>query len=126
MSAIITRIDPATDLTVHTIEGPITNHDIIHTFEEYFHGETTSAMVWDFSAAEFNGCRDEDVQSIAVAANKQTAFRSGGKTALVLPGDLQFGLGRMFETFAELENDCVQVQSFRSMDDAMAWINAKL
>ncbi|MDA8139990.1 MAG: hypothetical protein M0036_15185 [Desulfobacteraceae bacterium] len=125
MSAIITNIDARNDLTIHTLEGPISSNDIITTIEEYYRGQPTTHIIWDFTAATLNQCRDEDIQAIAVAANKHSKAWPDSKTALVLPGDLQFGLGRMYETFAELENGATQVQSFRGMTEAQAWLAKK-
>lgn len=122
MSAIITHLDHRNDLTTHTLEGPITAEDIIATIEAYYSGEPTHYIVWDFSEVTLNQCKEENLKSIAVAANKCAKQRDGGKTALVLPSDLQFGLGRMYETFAELENAPIPVRSFRSMPEAMAWL----
>jgi hypothetical protein len=45
------------------------------------------------------------------------------KFAIVAPGDLAYGLGRMYETYRSLnEKSTKQVGVFRSMQEALAWI----
>jgi hypothetical protein len=127
-SAIITRVDPRLDLTVHTFEGAITSQDIIGTIEEYYRGRPTSNVVWDYAEAEFDQCGEENLKSIVMAASKHawsTSNAKSFKSALILPGDPQFAIGRMFETFAELENTSTQIQSFRSMTEAKQWLGVK-
>jgi len=45
--------------------------------------------------------------------------------AIVAPGDLAFGLGRMYSTYRELEPRSTKaVRVFRTMDEALAWLDA--
>jgi hypothetical protein len=49
--------------------------------------------------------------------------RPKGKTALVSNKDLDFGLSRVSEAYANIENLPWEIRSFRSMDEALKWIN---
>ena len=58
----------------------------------------------------------------AVSAGMDT--RTGtAKFAIVAPGDLAYGLGRMFQSYRELdERSTKQVAVFRTMEEAREWI----
>jgi hypothetical protein len=44
--------------------------------------------------------------------------------AIVAPGDLAFGLGRMYSTYRELDPRSTKaVRVFRTMDEALAWLD---
>ncbi len=122
MSAIITNINRDADLTLHSIEGDITWEDIVVTIEEYYLGQPTTFVIWDYTGAGPSHCSEENIRSIAQTAGQYAQSRAGGKTALVLPKDLQFGVGRVFESYAELADMPVTVRSFRLMAEAAAWL----
>jgi len=122
MSVIITHVDERSQLSVHTIEGAINDDDIITTIEEYNRGEPTLFVIWDFSDADLSGFNEENIQFMLKFGKHYTANQTGGKTALVLPDDMQFGLGRMVEAYAELMGIDRPIRSFRSQAAARRWL----
>ena len=78
-----------------------------------------------------------DVQQVAVPspdrarqlarlAAHMDAPATASKFAIVAPGDLAFGLGRMCEAYRSLDSRSTkQVRVFRSMADACAWLGTK-
>ena len=45
-----------------------------------------------------------------------------GRTAIVAPRDLDYGIGRMFEVYADIERLTVKFVTFRSMVEAKVWL----
>lgn len=123
MSAIITHVDKRLQLTIHRIEGAVTDEDLITTIIEYNKGKSTTNIIWDFSAADLNGFEEEHVHAVVKSGKKYSDNHKGGKTALVLPDDTKFSLGRMAEAYAELVALEFPVRSFRSMADAKRWMD---
>ena len=123
MSSIVTHIEREKELTTHTLEGKINGKDIITTIEEYYMGSPTRDVIWDYTETQFSNCKDESIQTIVIVAAKYAKLRVGGKNALILPGDLQFGLGRVFEALAEAEDLPIPTRSFRSIQEAVQWLN---
>ncbi len=123
MSAIITHIDNRLQLTIHRIEGAVTDEDLITTIVEYNRGEPTTNIIWDFSAADLSGFQEEHVHAIIKFGKTYSKSHMGGKSALVLPDDTQFSLGRMAEAYAELLGLDFPVKSFRSIADAKQWMD---
>ena len=62
----------------------------------------------------------DHVQGLSMFANSQN-FRSQ-VSAVVCPHDLTFGIGRMFESFAEADGRRVRV--FREVEDAKSWLRS--
>jgi len=122
MGTIETSIDYEIALTIHTVKGQVTAEEIVRKIEEYYSGETTMLAIWDFSEASVVKLSAEEVRSILPVARKFAETRKGGKSALVFSTDSEYGLGRMFEAFTELDAFPVEIRSFRSMKDAMEWL----
>lgn len=58
---------------------------------------------------------------MAVSVDAET--RSAGKTAIVAPEDLIYGLSRMFEVYAEEHASGARSwKTFRDIEDATAWL----
>ena len=122
MSSIVTHIENNKALTIHTLEGEISGADIITTIEEYYYGEATQDVIWDYSNAQLQNCKDESIKAIVKVANRYADRRPGGRSALVLPSDLKFGLGRVYEALAEAANSVIVTKSFRSLQEARDWL----
>ncbi len=59
----------------------------------------------------------------AMAVSSGDAMQSVGKTAIVAPASLVFGLSRMFQAYAEAHTSGVRTwQTFRNIEDAAAWL----
>jgi hypothetical protein len=54
----------------------------------------------------------------------QKEKRPAGKTAIVAPDDLRFGMSRIAEAFAEMEKLPWEMKAFRSIDTAINWLAA--
>ena len=64
-------------------------------------------------------------KNVSRIANYVTWFkesREGGKTAIVSPRDLEFGIGRMFDTFGEIKNVKFEIRVFRNLPAAREWL----
>ncbi|MEP6668802.1 MAG: hypothetical protein ABJF10_06605 [Chthoniobacter sp.] len=75
-------------------------------------------QLFDFRQVTNAAFSDEDVRMLAT----RNIFRGNSKRALVVSSDEHFGLGRMFETYRELEGEH-GITIFREMDDALAWLS---
>jgi hypothetical protein len=53
-----------------------------------------------------------------------TYSRKGGRTAIVTGSDADFGLSRMFQIYAELEDFPFQILVSRSMREAHQWLTS--
>jgi hypothetical protein len=50
-------------------------------------------------------------------------MRKGCKAAIVAPKDLEFGVGRITQSFGQNEQLPYPIMAFRSMDEAKQWLD---
>ena len=51
-----------------------------------------------------------------------TKKRAGGKTAIVGKFDVDFGLARMYEAYADYEKIQIEYKVFHQLDEAIKWL----
>ena len=115
------------DMVEHTVRsrawGVVTDDDLRNHVERirrlFEQGilDSTWAQVADFSAAQrCDHVSSDEIRRLAAC----NPWPEGSLRALVLPSDVGFGLGRMYEMLcgARGENVCV----VRSKADALAWL----
>jgi len=117
--------DVGQNLTVITANGSVTSDDIIGALEDFYKHSYTLNLLWDFTRAHETGIDKPQMHRIVEAAKSHAHLRAGGKTAIVGPEDAQFGVGRMYEAFSELAGHPVAHGVFRSVREALVWLNTK-
>ena len=120
MAEIETSIDSQIGLTVQTLSGRLTSREILTKLDEYYRGETTLLILWDFTNATWSGITSAELRATVKEGKKYS--RKGGKTALVFATDVDFGIGRMLEAYAYLEGFDFVFNSFRDMREAELWL----
>ena len=125
MAPIKTSVDNENNLAVHTVKGPVKVEEIAGKIEEYHTGEPAKFAIWDFTAADLTNFSNEQLRSLVDVGKRFAERRAGGKTALVVPHDLAFALGRMWESHAKLESFAVENRAFRSIEEAKNWLEIK-
>ena len=120
--SIETTRDADQDLTTHVVTGFVSEEEMHGALEDFYEGQPTALVLWDMSQAEVAHVTPEMLQKFVHRAAELGVSRRGGRTAVIASGDLQFGLGRMSETFAEIESTPFSFCVFRSRQDAMRWL----
>ena len=82
----------------------------------------TKNVVWDLSIGRVEQLTSDDLRSIAELVRTHAHARVGGKTAIVAPHDLEYGMCRMLSTFAELIDIPFDTRTFRTLSEAAKWI----
>jgi hypothetical protein len=122
MATIETTRDDENDLTVFTVKGELTAKEILHFASEYYAKKTTRLVLWDVTSGTAGAISNDDFRQIAEQMKNYTSKRKGGKTAFVVKSNLDFGLGRMYGAFAEIEHLPVAYRTFRTIEEAKNWI----
>lgn len=115
--------DLTRQLTIFVVTGLISNREIAGAIESYLEGQTTDNIIWDFREARPAASRSPRRGPNAGHVEPFWPRRGPGKTALVASSDVLFGLNRMYQSLVEIENLPHSVQTFRSMDEAIAWLD---
>jgi hypothetical protein len=123
---ITTRIDEKTKLRTHKVTGRFAIADMLTRLKEIYSSpafEPDTNVLWDFRDASIESVTSAEIDELTrfVAVHWATAGKS--KAALVVSGDFEFGLSRMYEIFLESKtsND---VMVFRDIQKAMAWVTS--
>lgn len=122
MGSITTNIDIHNNLTIITANGILLYEDIMSTVTDYYSGTVTEFILWDLSEADVSKISNDEIMKIATKVKNISTDRVRGKTAIVSPKDLGYGLARMFEVFSEIQNLPFAYKSFRNISEAKNWL----
>jgi hypothetical protein len=120
------RREPGKDVTIFAIEGPVTLDEMAKVVDIFYAEDSTRHTLWDLSQSSLAGVRPNEVlKFIQKAAESGLEHGRDGRTAVFATSDLQYGLSRMAETYADFEKLPTSIALFRSLDDAMEWLLAE-
>ena len=115
-------IDHTINLATFTVTGSITL-DEARDIVERFYNRPTKNVLWDLiSASELNFRLDEVREIASYPKRVENNVRINGKTAIAAQKDLIYGLGRMFQSFSEMNRVPFEVMIFRTIAEAKAWL----
>jgi len=124
MAQIQKKIIKDKNLTVIEVSGRLTVNEVISFFKEFYESEFTLNLLWDLSKSDLSGLTGDHLRKIISSAKKYAHLREGGKTALYTAVPLGFGIARMYEILAEANQVPIPNRVFRSIDEAMAWLES--
>lgn len=119
---IISSVDRAKQLTIHTARGEITTPDIQACLETFYQ-DPTRDVLWDLREASMSQVSGKDMERFAEYLIAQAPLRPRGKTALVAPEDLEYGTIRMGMGYVG-DRGPITYNVFRTMDQAKAWLDS--
>ena len=76
-------------------------------------------MLWNLSAGSIPNVSPNEMRRIAIVTRNHAVHK---KTAYFGSVDLQFGLLRMYATYAEIESVPPVIQVFRSRNESIEWL----
>lgn len=121
---IETTIDTEAGVIVRTVTG-------VFTVEEFFAEVDKDPdrpgfrqnlhLLWDFSAADVSTLDADRLKEMADGSQKRMPGRgSKSKSAILVSADLNYGIARMYDVYAE--SLPIQRSVFRDRDEAWAWL----
>jgi ABC-type transporter Mla MlaB component len=122
MKTISKRVEPENDLTLFFVVGKLTTDELVKAIRDFYDGSITKNVIWDLSRSDLSQISAKDVHQVAALSAEYANRRPSGKTAIIGPDDLTFGLARMYELNKKSLDLPFETQSFRSIDDAYGWI----
>lgn len=109
------------NLLLFTAHGVLTADEVIATAAHYYI-RNPRFIIWDLTNASMANMSTHDVKRIAANLKKYSEHRENGKTAFVGHRDVDFGLFRMYASFAEIEGVQTTFSVFRTLERARAWL----
>ncbi|MCK4762108.1 MAG: hypothetical protein KAW12_07905 [Candidatus Aminicenantes bacterium] len=120
---IKSHIEKEKKLTVHTCTGKITAEELVNAIKGFYDGELTADNLWDLTGADVSSLKSDEIRQLAYFVKSYAPPKKTGKTAIVSSKDIAFGFSRMYQTFAGLSGQQVEVQVFRSLEEANEWLS---
>jgi len=123
------KIDPSKNLTSFVVYGEISAEDILSAIRPIYENPDllpTLNVLWDYREGVPDPLiRDEDIEKIASYLSNHATKRAGGKTAIVARADLEFDISKKYEFFTRLKGLSITVEVFRSLGEAMLWLDER-
>lgn len=119
---ITTKRDSSGGFTEHIVSGRVTAEEVLTCQTMFYEVGPTKLLLWDLSAADLTLLTTENMRQFVKRTATIGKARHGGRTAIVAPESLQYGLGRMAEIFGEVESIPYELRVFRKRDDAVLWL----
>ncbi len=116
------KSDPHNDLTVFTASGVLTFDEVMETLREFYDAYPTRKVLWDLRAVTVQSITADELRQAVSFIKLHEDKRPQGRTALVGSTDLDSGLSRMGDAFADAGGIPWKIRVFRSMEEAMKWL----
>jgi hypothetical protein len=120
---IATLTDLEAELTVHKVTGDIDIHRLVSTLK-ILQETATRLVLWDLrEATNIGSSSTAKVESITPRL-KDIPVLPGGKAAFVFASETDYGMGRMYEAYAKMENLSFELAMFQSLSEAETWLRS--
>jgi hypothetical protein len=125
MAVIETVVDIQNDLSVFTVNGSLVADEIIERVEEFYTKHPTKLVLWVMGDVDLSAITNEGIERVIQTAAKYSHKRKEGKTAIVGPKDVEYGLGRVYEAYTGLENLPYEYGVFKDVKEAKKWLGVE-
>ena len=104
-------------LTIRVI-GKADIEEIVQIIKDEY-PRAKGGVIWDFTQGDISNLDADKFRRIAKTVTEVSIHK---KTAYVGGNALQFGMARMYENYAELENVAPKMRVCRNMEQAIEWV----
>jgi hypothetical protein len=117
-------VDKDKKLTTITVSWKSDFDELMIVLKSFLNDNKTEHLLLDLSDSFLNDITYDHVVDLCkyAAYRDNGKSRINGKTALVSSSDLQFEIGSMFKAYFEMENSNINVAVFRSLEEALSWL----
>ena len=112
------------NIVVYTVVGEFTLEDYFDAIQRLEASDQYNPdidTIWDFTRATGEKLTMDDIYTIAENNQKLASDRKKGwKVAVVAGSEFDYALGRMYEAYADLVDNRIEI--FKSIDEARKWM----
>lgn len=123
--SILTEQDIKRDLTVFTVTGELTSHEILDGFADFYSGKTTTNVLIDLGEVTMKSVSMSDVSYLANFARRFDRDREGRKSGIVVKTGWALELAKSFKELSKTGKTPFRVEVFPDVKRAMEWIEGK-
>lgn len=113
------------DCILCTSQSDFSKDDFIQAYDEAIHSAgflPGDPILFDFRSATLVNLSYDDCNAIAKHELERSETRGGGKCALTVKQDVDYGVARIVQALRECNIDESQVRIFRDLDEAKEWL----
>ena len=126
MGKIQILYDNKNDLTKFIIMGNISSNEVTYSIKKFYNGKNiTKNVLWDLTLGKVENIKTPELDEIVALRKKYAHLRNGGKTAILAPEDLKFGMARMVELMTPIEEEVIETRVFKTMDEINSWFSIR-
>jgi hypothetical protein len=121
--AIDTTYDRDCGLWIHKVRGAFDADEVLGAQEKVYSAPANQPgdrVLWDLLEADAGALDRDNIRWMVYRARRFWDLMKGGKSAIVTPGDQEFGLARMYQLIADEMPRRLGV--FRSCEKALEWL----
>jgi hypothetical protein len=114
--------DTQRQLTSFKCTGEVIVKELINKLITFYETSPTLYLLMDLTHANLKSGSTEDVREYVEFLKSRRFVRIGGKTAIAVSSDLEYGLSRAFQVFSKIKELVFETQVFRSLEEAENWL----
>ena len=94
--------------------------EAVECVKEFYEMKPTKDVLWDLREGTWKDISEERIHGLISFISKHAHIREGGRSAMVVPDDIDYGIARAFQSYtADLP---FESGVFRTMDEAIKWL----
>jgi hypothetical protein len=122
MTSVTLEFDPVSKITAAIGKGRVTANDLLAALRAFYDNAPTLLALCDLSDADLSSLSTEELARIVQFTERRAEVRRRGKTAITAPGNLEYGMARMYEILADAHAHPVTIRAFRTREQALKWL----
>jgi len=125
---ISSHIDTEKEIRTHVVHGMLDIDELTIQLRKTYSAQGYDPdmdVIWDLREANFSAIEASEVKSFMEFVRKYWGVGGESKAALVVSGDLDYGLSRMYEILMDGETTST-ITVFKNIDEATKWIEEQV
>ena len=110
------------DLVLCTAIDAITFAELMEVLKQFYEDDPPLNILWDLRQGTAVNLTYDHLGLIVDYVAKFSEKRKRGKTAFVVLRDVDYGIFRTMDTFADLKEVPLTLQAFHDYDEALQWL----
>jgi hypothetical protein len=124
---VTTHVDEAAGFATHTATGDLTLDEIGEAFEALLEDPAFKPglpVLWDLREASITSLSNLEIQQLLKLNAKRKDARGSGRAAILVSKEVDYGIARMFQVYAE--ELPWETMVFRDFSQAEPWVTGRL
>jgi len=120
---IFSHTDASRDLTIFAVSGPLRYSEVLAEVKNFYAGETTRFVLWDFLKTTANRISPEQAEKLLLLKERYDGKLAEGKTAIVAQNNFFYGLSRTLALQSNLQEARYTIMVFNNRETAHKWFD---